>query len=41
MKGSGGVGTIEFTGQIGPITMQVLVDGGNSDIFIQPRMLSF
>ena len=38
MKGSNGVGTIRFTGQVGSIRVKILVDGGSSDNFIQPRV---
>jgi hypothetical protein len=38
MKGSCGVGTIRFTGRIGNIPVQVLVDGGSSETFVQPRI---
>ncbi|MCI14272.1 hypothetical protein A2U01_0035401, partial [Trifolium medium] len=38
MGGSNGLGTIRFTGQIGSIMVQILVDGGSSDNFIQPRV---
>lgn len=41
MKGSFGVGTIRFTGQIAGLTIQVLVDGGSSDNFLQPRLAHF
>lgn len=41
MKGAGGVGTIGFTGHIGPIEIKVLVDGGSSGSFIQPRIAHF
>ncbi|MCI02194.1 hypothetical protein A2U01_0023226, partial [Trifolium medium] len=38
MGGSNGLGTIRFTGQIGSIRVHILVDGGSSDNFIQPRV---
>lgn len=38
MRGSNGVGTIRFTRQIGSIRVKILVDGGSSDNFIQPRV---
>ncbi|KOM58233.1 hypothetical protein LR48_Vigan11g126700 [Vigna angularis] len=41
MKGVGGVGTIGFTGHIGPLAVKILVDGGSSDNFIQPRIAQF
>ncbi|KAI5416246.1 hypothetical protein KIW84_041337 [Lathyrus oleraceus] len=37
MRGSHGVGIIRFTGQVGSIMVKILVDGGSSDNFIQPR----
>ncbi|KAJ1435182.1 Aspartic peptidase domain superfamily [Sesbania bispinosa] len=33
-----GIGTIRFTGSINGIEMQVMLDGGSSDNFIQPRI---
>ncbi|WVZ25959.1 hypothetical protein V8G54_004503 [Vigna mungo] len=41
MKGVGGVGTIGFIGHIGPLAVKILVDGGSSDNFIQPRIAKF
>lgn len=38
MRGANGVGTIRFTGQVGSIRVKILVDGGSSDNFIQPRV---
>ncbi|MCI21182.1 hypothetical protein A2U01_0042347, partial [Trifolium medium] len=38
MRGSHGVGTIRFTSQVGSIRVKILVDGGSSDNFIQPRV---
>lgn len=38
MRGSNTVDTIRFTGQIGSIQVKVMVDGGSSDNFIQPRV---
>jgi hypothetical protein len=41
LKGSTGVGTIKFTGHIGKMPIQILVDGGSSDNFLQPRIAHF
>jgi hypothetical protein len=41
MKGQSGMGIIRFTGQIGNIEVQVLVDGGSSDTYLQPRIAQF
>jgi hypothetical protein len=41
MKGNSGMGTIRFTGTIGNIPVQVLVDGGSSDTYLQPRIAQF
>lgn len=41
LKGTSGVGTIRFTGVIAGINVQVLVDGGSSDNFLQPRIAHF
>ena len=38
MKGTDSMGILRFTGQIGQIHVQVLVDGGN---FLQPRIAEF
>lgn len=38
MKGGMGKGTIRFSGRIGPIQIQVLLDGGSSENFLQPRI---
>ncbi|XP_073220685.1 uncharacterized protein [Cicer arietinum] len=38
MRGANGIGTIRFTGQVGSISVKILVDGGSSDNFIQPRV---
>jgi hypothetical protein len=35
------MGIFRFTGQIGHIDVQVLVDGGSSDNFLQPRIAEF
>jgi hypothetical protein len=41
MKGQSGMGIIRFTGMIGNIEVQVLVDGGSSDTYLQPRIAQF
>lgn len=41
MKGANGVGTIKFIGQINDIQVQILVDGGGSKNFLQPRVANF
>lgn len=41
MNGGTGVGTIRFTGFIGQIPVQILVDGGSSENFLQPRIAQF
>jgi hypothetical protein len=41
MKGTSSMGILRFTGQIGQISVQVLVDGGSSDNFLQPRIAEF
>ncbi|RHN40979.1 hypothetical protein MtrunA17_Chr8g0361011 [Medicago truncatula] len=41
MKGTNSMGILRFTGQIGHIDVQVLVDGGSSDNFLQPRIAEF
>ncbi|MCH91586.1 hypothetical protein A2U01_0012513 [Trifolium medium] len=41
LKGATGVGTIKFTGYIGNMPIQILVDGGSSDNFLQPRIAHF
>ena len=41
LKGIVARGTIRFTGCINGIETQILLDGGNSDNFIQPRLLKF
>ena len=41
MKGFHGVGTIRFTGNIGNIRVQIMVDGDNSESFLQPRIAMF
>ena len=41
LKGASGVGTIKFVGHIGNTPVQILVDGGSSDNFLQPRIAQF
>lgn len=41
IRGASGVGTIKFTGHIGAIAVQILVDGGSSDNFLHPRIAQF
>ncbi|KAE9584832.1 putative nucleotidyltransferase, Ribonuclease H [Lupinus albus] len=41
MKGANGLGTIKFTGYVGGLPIQILVDGGNFDNFLQPRIAQF
>ncbi|XP_014499211.1 uncharacterized protein LOC106760262 [Vigna radiata var. radiata] len=38
LKGASGLGTMKFQGLINGITVQVLVDSGSSDNFLQPRI---
>nr|KYP57088.1 Retrovirus-related Pol polyprotein from transposon 17.6 [Cajanus cajan] len=40
LKGSSGVGTMCFKGSINGIIIQVLLDSGSSDNFLQPRLAS-
>lgn len=41
MEGSNNLGILRFIGQIEGITVQILVDGGSSDNFLQPRLAHF
>ncbi|MCH88512.1 hypothetical protein A2U01_0009401, partial [Trifolium medium] len=41
MKGNCGMGTLRFNGTIGNIQVQVLVDSGSSDTYLQPRIAQF
>ncbi|MCI27986.1 hypothetical protein A2U01_0049186, partial [Trifolium medium] len=41
MNGSGGMGVIRFTAIIDNIEVQVIVDGGSSDTYLQPRIAQF
>lgn len=39
LHGATGMGVIRFKGYIGPISVSILLDGGSSDSFIQPRIV--
>lgn len=41
MRGFTGVGTIRFTGHINNISVQILVDSGSSETFLEPRIAKF
>ncbi|XP_019460067.1 PREDICTED: uncharacterized protein LOC109359827 [Lupinus angustifolius] len=41
LKGGLGVGTIRFVAHIGTLPIIVLIDGGSSDNFLQPRIAKF
>ncbi|PNX96484.1 Ty3/gypsy retrotransposon protein [Trifolium pratense] len=41
MKGSSHMGVLRFTGAIEHIQVQILIDGGSSDNFVQPRIAKF
>ncbi|GAU12540.1 hypothetical protein TSUD_182540 [Trifolium subterraneum] len=41
MKGNSSMGILRFTGTIEHIQVQVLIDGGSSDNFLQPRIAKF
>ncbi|KAJ1415172.1 Chromo-like domain superfamily [Sesbania bispinosa] len=41
LKGGLGVGTIKFKAYIGTLSVTVLIDGGSSDNFLQPRVAKF
>ncbi|XP_019417272.1 PREDICTED: uncharacterized protein LOC109328313 [Lupinus angustifolius] len=38
LKGANSIGTMKFTGQINGVQLQILLDSGSSDNFIQPRI---
>lgn len=38
IRGASGVGTLRFTGHIAGLPIQILVDGGSSESFFQPRI---
>ncbi|KAK2367199.1 hypothetical protein QL285_080510 [Trifolium repens] len=41
MKGTNNMGVLRFSGSINQIKVQVLIDGGSSDNFLQPRIAKF
>jgi hypothetical protein len=41
LNGSKNVGTLRFTGSIADSAVQILIDGGSSDNFFQPRLAKF
>jgi hypothetical protein len=41
MKGDSNMGVLRFSGTIEHIQVQVLIDGGSSDNFLQPRIAKF
>nr|KYP63732.1 Transposon Ty3-G Gag-Pol polyprotein [Cajanus cajan] len=41
LKGSSGVGTMRFQGSINGVTVQILLDSGSSDNFLQPRIAHY
>ncbi|MCH85650.1 enzymatic polyprotein, partial [Trifolium medium] len=41
MKGANSLGTMRFLGKIGKLQVQILIDGGSSDNFVQPRIAHF
>ena len=41
LNGGVGVGTIRFMAYIDKLPMTVLIDGGSSDNFLQPRVAKF
>ncbi|GAU25204.1 hypothetical protein TSUD_151040 [Trifolium subterraneum] len=41
MKGTSNMGVIRFVGSIEHIEVQILIDGGSSDNFVQPRIAKF
>jgi hypothetical protein len=41
LKGANSLGTMRFMGRIGKIRVQILIDGGSSDNFMQPRIAHF
>jgi hypothetical protein len=41
MKGNNGVGTLRFSGQIGKIPVHILIAGGSSYTYLQPRIAQF
>lgn len=41
LKGANAVGTMKFQGQVNGVNLQILLDSGSSDNFIQPRLAQF
>lgn len=41
MKGTSNMGVLRFSGSIGHIQVQILIDEGSSDSFLQPRIAKF
>ena len=41
LKGANGTGTMRFTGQVNRVDVQVLLDSGNNDNFVHPRLAQF
>lgn len=41
LKGSFGLGTMRFTGTINGMVVQILLDSGSSDNFLQPRIANY
>ncbi|XP_020233863.1 uncharacterized protein LOC109813966 [Cajanus cajan] len=41
LKGSNGVGTMRFQGSIQGVSVQILLDSGSSDNFLQPRLANY
>jgi len=41
LKGGLGMGTIKFTAHVGKMHVKILIDGGISDNFLQPRVEKF
>ncbi|GAU19157.1 hypothetical protein TSUD_79800 [Trifolium subterraneum] len=41
LKGNSNMGVIRFAGSIGKLGVQILIDGGSSDNFLQPRVAKF
>jgi len=39
LNGATGFGVIRFNGYIGPLNVSILLDGGRSDSFVQPRIV--
>lgn len=41
MKGTSNIGVLRFSGSIGHIQVQIIIDGGSSASFLQPRIAKF